>query len=569
MDSLAGLIKKRLGEILIDAGLIKGEDLDKALDIQRKTKGSLGQILVDMGLVDRDQVMKALSSQLGVSYISLSDYLIDPETITYVPRELAKKYMLVPIGKDGDKLIVAMAHPWDIKAIDHIRSITGMPVKTVIASEDEIKKIIDQYYEQSTGTTLEEMVKEIGEEYYEEEEVEVDRLREMAEETPVVKFVNLLLAKAIQERASDIHIEPRKDVVKVRYRIDGILRDMFDSTKELHPAVVSRIKILGGMNIAERRLPQDGRYVTKMGNKEVDLRISSLPTIFGEKIVIRLLNKSAAILTLEELGFSGEDYDKFKNLIKKPYGIILVTGPTGSGKTTSLYSAIQVLNTPERNIITVEDPVEYQIDGVNQVQVNPKIDLRFSTALRSILRQDPDIILIGEIRDLETARIAMQSAITGHLVLSTLHTNDAASALTRLVEMGVEPFMVASSVIGIIAQRLVRKICPRCKYEYEPTEDIRLEFQKVGLIKEGDTFKLAKGKGCSYCNNTGYRGRTVVGEILVLNSKIRAMVLERVSSDVIRDYAKKELGMATLKESAMRKVMEMVTSFDESLRVVS
>lgn len=569
MDSLAGLIKKRLGEILIDAGLIKREDLDKALDIQRKTKGSLGQILVDMGLVDRDQVMKALSSQLGVSYISLSDYLIDPETITYVPRELAKKYMLVPIGKDGDKLIVAMAHPWDIKAIDHIRSITSMPVKTVIASEDEIKKIIAQYYEQSTGTTIEEMVKEIGEGYYEEEEVEVDRLREMAEETPVVKFVNLLLAKAIQERASDIHIEPRKDVVKVRYRIDGILRDMFDSTKELHPAVVSRIKILGGMNIAERRLPQDGRYVTKMGNKEVDLRISSLPTIFGEKIVIRLLDKSAALLTLEELGFSGEDYDKFKNLIKKPYGIILVTGPTGSGKTTSLYSAIQVLNTPERNIITVEDPVEYQIDGVNQVQVNPKIDLRFSTALRSILRQDPDIILIGEIRDLETARIAMQSAITGHLVLSTLHTNDAASALTRLVEMGVEPFMVASSVIGIIAQRLVRKICPRCKYEYEPTEDIRLEFQKVGLIKEGDTFKLAKGKGCSYCNNTGYRGRTVVGEILVLNSKIRAMVLERVSSDVIRDYAKKELGMATLKESAMRKVMEMVTSFDESLRVVS
>ncbi len=568
MKVLAGLVKKRLGEILVDAGLITKEDLERALEIQRKTKGSLGQILVDMGLVTKEQVMKALSSQLGVSYISLGDYLIDPEAITYVPRELAKKYMLVPIGKDGDRLIVAMAHPWDVRAIDHIRSITGMPIRTVIASEDEIKKIIDQYYETSVGTSFEEVVREIGEDYY-EEDVEVNRLREMAEETPVVKFVNLLLARAVQERASDIHIEPRKDIVKVRYRIDGMLRDMFDSSKDLHSAVISRIKILGGMDIAERRLPQDGRYVTKVGNKEIDLRISSLPTIYGEKIVIRLLDKSAALLTLEELGYSKDNYDRFKELIKKPYGIILVTGPTGSGKTTSLYSAIQILNTPEKNIITVEDPVEYQIDGINQVQVNPKIDLKFSTALRSILRQDPDIILIGEIRDLETARIAIQAALTGHLVLSTLHTNDAASALTRLIEMGIEPFMVASSVLGIIAQRLVRKICPRCKYEYEPTEDVKLEFKEMGLIDDGTDFKLAKGKGCSYCNNTGFRGRTVVGEILVLDNKIRAMVLEKKSSDVIKEYAQKEKGMITLREDAMRKVMEAITSFDEALRVVS
>ncbi len=566
---MAGIVKKRLGEILVDAGLITKEDLEKALEIQRKTKGSLGQILVDMGLVTKDQVMKALSSQLGVSYISLDDYIIDPEAITYVPRELAKKYMLVPIGKDGDKLIIAMAHPWDVRAIDHIRSITGMPTRTVIASEDEIKRIIDQYYGTNVSNSFEDVVREIGEDYQNEEDVEINRLREMAEETPVVKFVNLLLARAIQERASDIHIEPRKNIVRVRYRIDGILRDMFDSSKELHPAVVSRIKILGGMDIAERRLPQDGRYVTGVGNREVDLRISSLPTIYGEKIVIRLLDKSAALLTLEELGYSKDNYDRFKELIKKPYGIILVTGPTGSGKTTSLYSAIQVLNTPERNIITVEDPVEYEIEGINQVQVNPKIDLRFSTALRSILRQDPDIILIGEIRDLETARIAIQAALTGHLVLSTLHTNDAASALTRLVEMGVEPFMVASSVLGIIAQRLVRKICPRCKYEYEPTDDVKLEFKELGLIKDSENFKLSKGKGCSYCNNTGFRGRTVVGEILVMDDKIRAMVLEKKSSDVIKEYAKREKGMITLREDAMRKVLEAVTSFDEALRVVS
>ena len=565
---MAILEKKRIGEILKSAGLISEENLKRALEIQKETKGTLGQILVDMGLVSKKELMDALSSQLGVSSVSLSNYIIDPEAINYVPRELAKKYMLVPIGRESNRLIIAMAHPWDIAAIDHIRSITGMPIRTVIAPEDEIKKVIDEYYESNVGETFEEVVREIGEGYEEEEEQEVNKLREMAEEAPVVKFVNLVLVKAVKERASDIHIEPRKNIVKIRYRVDGMLKDAFDSPKDLHPAIISRIKILGGMNIAERRLPQDGRHVTRIGNREIDLRISSLPTIFGEKIVMRILDKSSTLLTLEQLGFSVDNYNKFKELIKKPYGIILVTGPTGSGKTTSLYSAIQVLNTPEKNIITVEDPVEYQIGGINQVQVNPKIDLRFSTALRSILRQDPDIILIGEIRDLETARIAMQSALTGHLVLSTLHTNDASSALTRLIEMGVEPFMVSSSVLGIIAQRLVRKICPRCKYEYEPTEDIKLEFKKMGLLSDtNESLKLAQGKGCSYCNNTGFYGRTVIGEILVIDSKIRSMVLDKRSSDEIRDYAISK-GMITLREDAMKKVLNMATSFDEAVRVV-
>ncbi|MBM7622728.1 type IV-A pilus assembly ATPase PilB [Sporohalobacter salinus] len=559
--------KKRLGDILVDVGFITEEELQQALEWQKGTEKRLGTILREMQLVTDQDVMEALEYQLGIPQVNLNKFIIDSNVIKMIPQSLAERHQAIPIKKEGNTLTVAMADPLDVLAIDDIRIKTDCEVSPVIASKEGIQRAIEQYF--GNEDIVNELVNEIdaqdiGQDIEAEENEEVDRLRQMVDEAPVVRLVNNIINDGVKMRASDVHIEPQEDRVQIRYRVDGILRNEMNIPKYTHSALVSRIKIMADLDIAERRKPQDGRVQMMIRDKEIDLRVSVLPTVEGEKVVIRILDKSSLMLNLDELGFLPEHLTEFKSMIKQPHGILLLTGPTGSGKTTTLYSALNQLNTEKENIITIENPVEYTLPGINQVQTNPKAGLTFASGLRSILRQDPDIVMVGEIRDKETAEIAIHAALTGHLVLSTLHTNEASGALTRLINMGIEPFLVASSVIGVVAQRLVRTICDDCKVK---NEDLTVDFNLGKYISsDQEVLELYEGSGCHRCNELGYRGRTAIHEILRIDSDIKKLIVQKASASEIEEKAIND-GMITLEASGLEKANQGVTTLEEVMRV--
>jgi general secretion pathway protein E len=488
--------------------------------------------------------------------VNILDNDIPQEVIKKLPTKFVNRYRVIPIRMDNNTLTIATSDPLELHTLDDIGLLLGCKIEVVLTSEEEINQALQKYY--GTGAqTVQEIISGIKEKKIIEQDKEVTDLESLAHEAPVIKLVNLIIMEAIKKKASDIHIESFENEMVVRYRIDGVLYDTTPPPKWLYPAIISRIKLMAEMNIAERRLPQDGRIQLKVGGKQIDIRVATLPTLYGESLVLRILEKESILLGLEELGFEETVLDKFKKLINRPNGIILVTGPTGSGKTTTLYAALNKINSPEKKIITIEDPIEYQLKRINQLQVKPKINFGFAQGLRSMLRQDPDIMMVGEIRDLETAEVAVQAALTGHLVFSTLHTNDAASAITRLHDMGVEDFLISSAVIGILAQRLVRLICPECREEYLPEPE---------LVKEFHTKTLLKGRGCENCNQSGFKGRTGIFELLVVNEEIRDLILKKVNASKIKEHAIK-LGMKTMREDGFQKVQKGLTTIEEVLRV--
>jgi type IV pilus assembly protein PilB len=553
-------LRKRLGELLLEAGKIKPEDLSKALSEQRKYGEKLGRVLVKMGLLTEREIIETLSTQLRVPIVNLDKLDIDPEVIKIVPPEIATAYMIIPIGRNLNVLKVATSDPLDITGIDEVSRVTKAELQIFLATESEIKRALQKYY--GAKTLVEETLEEIKEKEVaqEEEEVREELAIEQADEEPVIKFVNTLISQAIKDGASDVHIEGYEKYMRIRMRIDGKLMDIPSPPKKMFLPIVSRIKIMANMDIAKTRVPQDGRFDVKENGKEVSVRVSTYPSIFGEKVVLRLLDKTVSLYALDRIGLLEDDERRIRRILKKPYGFILSTGPTGSGKTTTLYAMLNYLNSPERNIVTIEDPIEYTIENITQAQINVKAGFTFDQGLRAILRQDPDVIMVGEIRDRETAEVAVHAALTGHIVLSTFHTNDAPSALTRLIEMGVEPFLVASSVTCIIAQRLVRRLCGECKEEYTLPRELA---QELGL-KEG--LRIFRPKGCPTCKETGYKGRIGIFEILIMDDEIREMVMRKSPSDLIRKVAK-EKGMAEMKEDALRKVSLGITSLEEALSV--
>lgn len=553
-------MRKRLGELLLEAGKIKPEDLSKALSEQRKYGEKLGRVLVKMGLLTEREIIETLSTQLRVPIVNLDKLDIDPEVIKIVPPEIATAYMIIPIGRNLNVLKVATSDPLDITGIDEVSRVTKAELQIFLATESEIKRALQKYY--GAKTLVEETLEEIKEKEVaqEEEEVREELAIEQADEEPVIKFVNTLISQAIKDGASDVHIEGYEKYMRIRMRIDGKLMDIPSPPKKMFLPIVSRIKIMANMDIAKTRVPQDGRFDVRENGKEVSVRVSTYPSIFGEKVVLRLLDKTVSLYALDRIGLLEDDERRIRRILKKPYGFILSTGPTGSGKTTTLYAMLNYLNSPERNIVTIEDPIEYTIENITQAQINVKAGFTFDQGLRAILRQDPDVIMVGEIRDRETAEVAVHAALTGHIVLSTFHTNDAPSALTRLIEMGVEPFLVASSVTCIIAQRLVRRLCGECKEEYTLPRELA---QELGL-KEG--LKIFRPKGCPTCKETGYKGRIGIFEILIMDDEIREMVMRKSPSDLIRKVAK-EKGMAEMKEDALRKVSLGITSLEEALSV--
>ena len=555
----------RAGEIAVKKGFVKKDLVDKALSIQKVTKEPLLKILLDMGAIVDVQFAQILGEQWGYEYVDLINYPVDKEVLRQVDPDKARYYGFFLMKKDQGKFHVAIADPTNIETLDYLRLALGNNLTIYVATRPAIKQSIEKYYEMETALKKAEEEATGGPEIVEvRDDVDLAKLREMGEEAPVIRIVNNFISQAIVEDASDIHVEPMENSLRVRYRVDGILHEKQALPKSIQPGVVTRLKIIANMDIAERRVPQDGRLTLKFEGRPIDFRVSSIPSIFGEKVVLRILDRTVSIKPLDQLGFSEYNLKRFENIISQPYGMILISGPTGSGKTTTLYSCLDRLNSPTKNIITIEDPVEYQLKGINQMQVNEKAGLTFANALRSILRQDPNIILIGEIRDAETARIAIESALTGHLVFSTIHTNDSSSIATRLIDMGIEPFLVASSLIGATAQRLIRKVCNYCKIAYNPSRDVleNLGFQ----IDENVTFY--KGKGCDKCSHTGYRGRKAISEILPITPDIQKLVLSRVSSKEISAQAKKE-GMKTLLDDAMTKAAEGLTTLEEVVRVVS
>jgi type IV pilus assembly protein PilB len=555
--------KRSLGESLVEDGIITADQLKKAQEEEKRRGERLVKVLVRLGFITEEDLVMFLSGKLNVPRIELGNYLIDDKIIGLVPEHLARKYELIPVLKIGNRLTCAMVDPWNVFALDELRSATGLIIEPAVATEGEIKKALNEYY--GTKGSMEDLIKSIDSEklgLQEGKEVDVKKLQGIVEEPVVIKLVNMIIMKAIEERASDIHIEPEEETLRTRLRVDGMLHEISTPPKHLQSAVISRIKIMADLNIAERRIPQDGRFTIKMSGKQIDVRVSSVPTIYGENVVLRLLDASSAVKSLTDLGFSKEVLVRFDKLIRRPHGIILVTGPTGSGKTTTLYAALNTINTVEKNIITVEDPVEYKLEGVRQIQINPKVDLTFASGLRSILRQDPNIIMVGEMRDHETAEIAVQAALTGHLVFSTLHTNDAPGAVTRMIDMNVEPFLVSSSVIGVLAQRLVRTICPDCKEKYVPAKE---ELKDIGLNESKDVH-FYRGKGCAKCMDTGYKGRIGIYELMVPDEEIRAAVMSKSSTDEIRRLAIKA-GMISLQEDGIQKIRSGLTTVEEVLRV--
>lgn len=557
----------RLGEILINQGMINSEQLKKALEIQKiDGRKKIGEVLVSQGAINHKQLLQALQHVYEAEYIELGDVILDPEIVSLIPKRIAVRYKIVPLNKENNTLTIAMANPLDVSAIDYIREYTKLNVDAKFASEDDISNVLSSYYE--TGGKFDDILDKVDVSTVIDkgDEVNLSHLEAISQEAPVIQLVNMLIVQAIKERASDVHLEPTKRGLLVRYRIDGILHDVRMLPPRIKPAIISRIKILSRMDIAERRLPQDGRFQLRFGAREVDLRISSIPTVYEEKIVMRLLDKSQGVISLDTIGFSNEQLEEFRQMITSSYGIILITGPTGSGKSTTLYGALNEIDSIEKNVITVEDPVEYKLDRINQINVRPKINLTFANVLRSILRQDPDIIMIGEMRDSETAQIAVQSSLTGHLVFSTLHTNDAVSSLTRMIDMGIAPFLISSSVIGVMAQRLVRQICPRCIEEYKPDEKIFKNIKTNINIPDFENIKFYRGKGCDHCKHTGYRGRTAIIEMVRINDEIRSMIINHSSNNEIKEVAIKN-GMLTLMDSGIAKVLEGITTIDEVIRV--
>ncbi len=553
------MAQKESIDLLVKKGVISQEQLDRAKQEASKTGTPLEKALEKLGFISEVDIAQVVAESIGVPFMDLTDYLVDPEVVKLVPEATAKKYKVIPLFRIGGSLTVAMADPHDIAAIDEIRIKSNMDaVDSVLSTPEMIQRAIDQYY--NAQGSIDELAKGLTKEKLEEKSKGSKGLAGIVEETPIIKLVNLIIMQAVKDRASDIHIEPEEDKVRIRYRIDGILHEVQDMAKHLQNVLASRIKVMAKMDIAETRNPQDGRIQLKMESKSLDLRVSSFPTVHGENIVLRILDKSSLLLGLKDLGFLESDLKEFNKVILRPNGIILVTGPTGSGKTTTLYAALSTINSPELNIITIEDPVEYEIPLVRQTQINPKAGLTFANGLRSILRQDPDIIMVGEIRDKETAEIAIQASLTGHLVFSTLHTNDAASALTRLIDMGIEPFLIASSVIAILAQRLVRVICPSCKEKYTPAEEV------WGDLKLTERFDFYRGKGCMKCKNTGFSGRIGIYELLLMSEEIKNMVTAKISANEIKNKAI-NLGMYTLYDDGIQKVKNGITTLEEVLRV--
>lgn len=549
--------KKDFKETLLNSNLLTQERI-KALADEAKSSGtSLINVIYKNKAIDDKSILQLLEEEFSIPSISLSSYLIDPKIVELVPQVLVKKYNVIPVFVVGKALSVAMSDPFDIKAIDDLRHKTGYDIQVMAAPLSELNQAISQYY--GISGSLEDILSEVKNAPEKKSGEKEDLL---TEDAPIAKLVTLIIIQAVQERASDIHIEPEDKHLRIRYRIDGVLHETSSPPAHLQAAIISRIKVMSGLDIAESRLPQDGRFSSKFEGREIDVRVSTYPTVYGEAVVMRLLDKQSMLLSLEEFGFSEENYKLYESLITRPHGIILVTGPTGSGKTTTLYSTLNHIKSSEENIMTIEDPVEYELSGIRQSQVNVKAGYVFASALRSILRQDPDIILVGEIRDFETAGVAVEAALTGHLVFSTLHTNDAPGALTRLTDMGVEPFLTSSATAGVLAQRLVRKICDNCKEELKvPTE----------VVAKYDYFKGKKnsfyhGKGCKICKDTGYKGRIGIFELFVMNEEIRQLVIKRSSTSTIKEAALKS-GMKTLRDDGLIKVSKGVTTLDEVLRV--
>ncbi len=564
----------RIGEMLVSAGKVSSDQLEQALEQQQKAGGRLGTHLVKLGFLEDDELVEFLSQRYGVPAINLAEVEIDETIIKIIPPDVSRKYTILPVSKAGARLTIAMVDPTNVFAMDDIKFMTGYNVEPVVASEAALREAIDKYYGSTHSIELKKVMEDITdtddtdvEVLDEDDDIDLAELEQQSEEAPVVRLVNIILTDAIKRGASDIHIEPYEKEYRVRYRIDGILYEMMRPPIKLREAITSRVKIMAKLDIAEKRLPQDGRIKikTKLGNKykDLDYRVSVLPAIFGEKIVLRLLDKDNLMLDMTKLGFEAESLRRFEQAIFRPYGMVLVTGPTGSGKTNTLYSALQRINTPEVNIMTAEDPVEFNLTGINQVQMKEQIGLNFAATLRSFLRQDPDIVLVGEIRDFETAEVAIKAAMTGHLVLSTLHTNDAPSSINRLMNMGIEPFLVASSVHMIVAQRLVRRICSSCK---EPFEVPNQALTTLGFKKdEIKSLQLFRGRGCDLCSGTGYKGRVGLYEVMDIDEQVRDLILTGASAYELREKAH-EAGMMSLRMSGLQKIRDGVTTLDEVMR---
>ncbi len=563
--------RKRLGELLVETGLLSEESLTRVLSEQRTVRKKLGEIIVNQGLATEDEIAQALSLQLGIPLVDLPNTPVEPQAVELIPEKVARKHLIMPISLDERDLHVAMADPLSFEAFEDVRFASGYTIKTTIATRTGVLWAIDQHYH--LGSSLSTIVKDITEERLVEvvqDTRETDRkdsedLRKKSEAAPIIRMVNLFVAEAADQGASDIHVEPSKTTMLIRNRVDGVLRKSLELPKWVQGAVISRIKIMAKMDIAEKRLPQDGRIGVRVGSKTLDLRVSTMPAAYGEKVVIRILDQATAQISLEAMGMPEEDRLQLEGLIHRPQGILLVTGPTGSGKTTTLYSAIEKIKSVERNITTIEDPIEYDISGVNQVAVQEKIGLSFAVTLRAMLRQDPDVIMLGEMRDLDTTTIAMQAALTGHLVLSTIHTNSSAASVTRLRNLGIPSYLIASTLIAIVSQRLVRVICPKCRVKDEPSER---DLARVGLAqtKKGE-ISFFRGEGCKACGETGYRGRTGIFEILPFHQQMRDLVVSKGSETDIRQLAVAK-GMVTLGQAALAKVKAGVTTLSELYRVV-
>ncbi|WP_102508588.1 GspE/PulE family protein [Sanguibacter massiliensis] len=557
---------KQLGEILLEEGLVDEAQLMHALDVQIERGSSLGRVLVELGILSEEDLVRALAQQVGLEYVDLDEFTVDRAAVALLPESLCRRYLLLPIAFRGDHVVVAMADPGNVMALDDVRSHARMQVTPVVAAHDNLSRAIDRYVR--ADHEIDELAGAMEDEQQQDVELDLSKLgSSVDDDAPIVRYVNLLVTQAITDRASDIHIEPTEKDLRVRYRIDGVLHEMQRSPKGITAGVISRVKILSDIDIAERRKPQDGRMSVTHNGKKIDLRVATLPTVWGEKIVMRILDNSTARLDLRDLSFSDSNYAIYEESYKKPYGMILVTGPTGSGKSTTLYATLNAVSKPEINVITVEDPVEYRLEGINQVQVNPKAGLTFASALRSILRSDPDVVLLGEIRDHETAQIAIEAALTGHLVLSTLHTNDAPSAVTRLVEMGIEPFLVGSALDCVVAQRLARKLCNKCKEPYVPSDD-ELTGARFPWVPGDEKPLLQRPGGCTTCSGTGYRGRLALHEVMQVTEAIeRHAVAGSSAADIAREA--QGAGMKTLRHDGWEKVIEGRTTIEEILRVVA
>jgi type IV pilus assembly protein PilB len=557
----------QLDELLIERGLISEDQLEEAREIALERGRSLGRVLIELDYLKEAALVAILAEQLGLEFIDLADSNLDASAIALVPEATARRHNLIPVSfDDRGRLVVAMADPANVVAIDDLRAMTKREVHTLVATKTDVIGAITRHYRLESAA--ESLVDEAAA-AQEEEDKSLEAItgqESSADDAPIIKLVNLLITQAVNDRASDIHIEPEDRALRVRYRIDGVLHEVMNPPKSVQAGITSRLKIMADINIAERRLPQDGRIGLVVQGKQIDIRVATLPTVHGEKIVMRLLDKSSVLLKLQDLAFLPENFTRYEEAYLKPYGAILVTGPTGSGKSTTLYATLNILNQPSVNIITVEDPVEYRLHGINQIQTNVKAGLTFASALRSILRADPDILLVGEIRDRETAQIAIEAALTGHLVLSTLHTNDAPSALTRMTEMGIEPFLVASALDAVLAQRLARRLCSRCREAYKPTRE-ELMTARFPLGEDEEVPELFRPVGCSSCGQTGYKGRLALHEVMTVTEEVERLVVEKASSEDVGRLAR-EQGMTTLRDDGMEKVRSGETSIEEILRVV-